>query len=66
MINPKKWTNLTITCYKQKMNCKLCPKSYDCKIASKYNKACSKTYGMHPIKYEMLLTFAKLGKPERI
>lgn len=55
------WTELTATCYKRKMVCKNCPMDYDCKIASKYNKACSKTYGLHPIKFLVLTTYANIG-----
>ena len=54
-----RWTFLTTCCYKYKMNCKLCPNEIVCQ---RYNNNRNK-YKIHPVKYAMLLTYAKLGKP---
>jgi hypothetical protein len=54
-----RWTFQTLCCYKYKTNCGLCPNSIVCE---KYVKT-KNEYNLKPVKYAMLKTLEKIGKP---
>lgn len=54
------WTNLTRTCYKQKMNCTDCQNRIICSIEP-WNL---NPYGIKNIKYAVIRTLANIGEPK--
>ena len=55
-----RWTFQTLCCYKYKTNCEICPESIVC---GKYSPTINE-YNLKPVKYAMLKTLEKLGKPK--
>lgn len=55
-----RWTLQTLHCYWAKTNCEICPEN---EICTKYGS--NNVYGIKAVKYAMLKTLEKLGKPTK-
>lgn len=58
-----RWTRLTIACFEHKGHCNIRCEGYD--VCRKYEGKRT-TFGIKPIKWAMILTYAKLGKPKGV
>lgn len=58
-----RWTGLTKACYENKGHCN--PRCDGYEVCNKYNGKRT-SFVIKPIKWAMILTFAKLGKPKGV
>lgn len=62
----ERWTYQTKCCYKYQCNCNICPNDIVCTIYESQNTGVKVPYGIRPVKYAMLLTYARIGKPRNV
>ena len=55
------WSTDAINCYKNRCRCEDCNMSGFCKRAASYNQ-----YNIQPMKYSVLMLFARHGEPKTI
>lgn len=58
----ERWTDLAKHCYQRKCRCEGCSEEYGACVErwdAKHNE-----YGIKPMKYAVLMTYAEIGKPE--
>lgn len=54
------WNDSTRCCYRHKGKCEFCPNGIVCDT---YDNLAENEYQMRAVKYAMMMTFAKIGKP---